>query len=280
MSDLNTPMFSYKQYVNDMQKLKQTGTVDSSIQKDAPRSAGSRGLQKIHQFTKEPVHMMGEDTEPVRPGPANPNPNSIIEKNLDVPTPTVPELANKYGVSTKTIIKKLRQGVKVEAEHTTDFNTAMEIALDHLNEKLDYYELLATVEDVVDIDKNFQMDLMKYLNMKMVQIEKQIQDKPAKTPEEKEDKDFAVKLFKFVQQKLAQQDAKNESRDISEGDLVAKRQSFYNILADKIREPQTGMGKTEHDPRILARVWQMLTGEKVEYNPDKDTYIVHKHNKT
>jgi len=132
----------------------------------------------------------------------------------------------------------------------------------------------------VDIDKNLQMDLMKYLNMKMVQIEKQIQDKPAKTPEEKEDKDFAVKLFKFVQQKLAQQDAKNESRDISEGDLVAKRQSFYNILADKIREPQTGMGKTEHDPRILARVWQMLTGEKVEYNPDKDTYIVHKHNKT
>ena len=273
----NIPIFSYKQYLDDISKMTQQGTIGADRQAEAPRSAGSRGLKKVKDFIKDPVHMMGESEEG-RPTPSQPN--GIEEKVLDVATPTVPELANKYGVDTKTIIEKLRQGIKVEAEHTTDFNTAMEIALDHLNEKLDYYELLATVEDVVDIDKNFQMDLMKYLNMKMVQIEKQIQDKPAKTPEEKEDKDFAVKLFKFVQQKLAQQDAKNESRDISEGDLVAKRQSFYNILADKIREPQTGMGKTEHDPRILARVWQMLTGEKVEYNPDKDTYIVHKHNKT
>jgi hypothetical protein len=142
----NIPIFSYKQYLDDISKMTQQGTIGADRQAEAPRSAGSRGLKKVKNFIKDPVHMMGENTDPVRPGPANPNPNSVEEKVLDVPTPTVPELANKYGVSTKIIIEKLRQGIKVEAEHTTDFNTAMEIALDHLNEKLDYYELLATVE--------------------------------------------------------------------------------------------------------------------------------------
>jgi hypothetical protein len=141
----NIPIFSYKQYLDDISKMTQQGTIGADRQVEAPRSAGSRGLKKVKDFIKDPVHMMGESEEG-RPQPANPNPNSIEEKVLDVPTPTVPELANKYEVSTKTIIEKLRQGIKVEAEHTTDFNTAMEIALDHLNEKLDYYELLATVE--------------------------------------------------------------------------------------------------------------------------------------
>ena len=140
----NIPIFSYKQYLDDISRMKQTGTIGADQQVEAPRSAGSRGLKKVKDFIKDPVHMMGESEEG-RPTPAQPN--GIEEKVLDVPTPTVPELANKYEVSTKTIIEKLRQGVKVEAEHTTDFNTAMEIALDHLNEKLNYYEMLSKVEN-------------------------------------------------------------------------------------------------------------------------------------
>ena len=139
----NIPIFSYKQYLDDISKMTQQGTIGADRQAEAPRSAGSRGLKKVKDFIKDPVHMMGESEE-ARPTPSQPN--GIEEKILDVPTPTVPELANKYEVSTKTIIEKLRQGIKVEAEHTTDFNTAMEIALDHLNEKLNYYEMLSTVE--------------------------------------------------------------------------------------------------------------------------------------
>ena len=76
MADLNTPMFSYKQYVNDKQQLKQTGTVDASIQKQSPKSAGARGLQKVHEFTNTTVTLMDPaslDTAQ-RPQPANPNP--------------------------------------------------------------------------------------------------------------------------------------------------------------------------------------------------------------
>jgi hypothetical protein len=271
----NIPIFSYKDYLDKTVRLKDNGHVGADAQAERPVSAGARGLRKTKAFIDEPVHMMGESEEG-RPGPANPNPNSIEEKVLDVPTPTVPELANKYGVSIKTIIEKLRDGIKIESEHTTDFNTAMEIALDHLNEKLDYYEVLATVEDAVDIDKTFHQDLMKYLNMKMVQIEKQIQDQPAKTPEEQDDKDFAVKLFKFVQQKLAQQDAKNESRKMTESEMIVTKQDFPKMISNLITVPQTGIGKNEFDPKLLSKIYQALTGEPVDYDIAKGIYTVHK----
>jgi hypothetical protein len=116
--------------------------------------------------------------------------------------------------------------------------------------------------------------------MKMVQIEKQIQDKPAKTPEEQDDKDFAVKLFKFVQQKLSQQDAKNESRSVNESELVVSKNDFLKIISSLITVPQTGVGKKEFDPRLLSKIYQALTGEPVDYDIAKGTYTVHKKPKT
>lgn len=209
----NIPIFSYKDYLDKTVRLKDNGHIGADRQAEAPVSAGARGLRKTKAFIDEPVHMMGEDTEPVRPGPANPNPSSAQE-------------------------------------------------------------------DAVDIDKNFQIDLMKYLNMKMVQIEKQIQDKPAKTPEEQEDKDFAVKLFKFVQQKLAQQDAKNESRKMTESEMVITKQDFPKMISNLITVPQTGIGKKEFDPRLLSKIYQALTGEPVDYDIAKGTYTVHKKTQT
>lgn len=76
MTDLNTPMFSYKQYSDNKQQLKQTGTVDAGIQAKSPRSAGARGLQKVHEFSNTTVTLMDPaslDTAQ-RPGPINPNP--------------------------------------------------------------------------------------------------------------------------------------------------------------------------------------------------------------
>lgn len=69
------------------------------------------------------------------------------EGRLDVPTKTPEELAKKYGVPVSKINTELKKGIKVEHEHTSDWATAREIALDHLGEKLDYYEKLAKVEE-------------------------------------------------------------------------------------------------------------------------------------
>jgi hypothetical protein len=65
------PIFSYKQYLDDISRMKQTGTVDASQQAVAPKSAGSRGLKKTKEFIRNPVHMMGESEG--RPTPAQPN---------------------------------------------------------------------------------------------------------------------------------------------------------------------------------------------------------------
>ena len=54
-----------------------------------------------------------------------------------------------------------------------------------------------------DIDANFQSDVLNFLNSKVVQIEQQIESKPALTAEEKENKEFALKLFDFVKNRLA-----------------------------------------------------------------------------
>jgi len=64
---------------------------------------------------------------------------------------------------------------------------------------------LKTDEDA-DIDAQMKSDVLQFLNSKVVQIEKQIELAPAKTPEEKENKEFALKLFNFVQAKLEQKD--------------------------------------------------------------------------
>lgn len=71
---IGIPIFSYKQYLDDMSRLKDHGHVDVDIQLSKPVSAGSRGLRKLKSFVKDPVHLMGEDMDGQRPSPANPNP--------------------------------------------------------------------------------------------------------------------------------------------------------------------------------------------------------------
>ena len=74
-------------------------------------------------------------------------PEGIYEnKLLDKPEMTVTQLAKKHTVSRKQIEDQLSKGIKVEMEHTSKYNVAKEIALDHLAEDPKYYDKLAKVE--------------------------------------------------------------------------------------------------------------------------------------
>jgi hypothetical protein len=64
-----------------------------------------------------------------------------------VKTPTVQQLAKKYGVDVAEVEDKLEDGIEHEMEHTTNKKLAREIALDHLGERLDYYDELEDMED-------------------------------------------------------------------------------------------------------------------------------------
>ena len=81
-----------------------------------------------------------QDREPVRYG--------FRAESLDKPTPTLLQLVKKHGVSLAQLQNQLRRGIQVELEHTSDRATAREIALDHLGEFPDYYDRLASAEQV------------------------------------------------------------------------------------------------------------------------------------
>ena len=67
------------------------------------------------------------------------------------------------------------------------------------------------VQEDADVDAQFKSDVLQFLYSKVVQIEKQIELQPANTAEEKENKEFALKLFDFVQSKLEQKDDANNT---------------------------------------------------------------------
>lgn len=75
---------------------------------------------------------------------------------LDKRTPTEEELAAKYGVDVWFVNRALADGVKVELEHTSDPAVAREIALDHLGEKLTYYDQLETIEQESSYELGYQ----------------------------------------------------------------------------------------------------------------------------
>lgn len=67
-------------------------------------------------------------------------------KKLDQPTLTPEQLVSLHGVSKMHILQQLDMGIKIEKEHTTDRETAREIALDHLREDPNYYTKLQKAE--------------------------------------------------------------------------------------------------------------------------------------
>ena len=58
------------------------------------------------------------------------------------------EIAKKHKVSLDTIMKQVKMGTKVEGEHTTSKSGARITALQHVDEKPDYYTRLKMVESI------------------------------------------------------------------------------------------------------------------------------------
>jgi len=80
-------------------------------------------------------------------------------------------------------------------------------------------------------------------------------------PAERE-KDFIAKGYKR---------SALRTEETNEGDLRMNKSAFVQMLANKIKEPQTGHGKPEFDNRLLAKMYQLVTGQDVEFQGDKFT---------
>jgi len=77
---------------------------------------------------------------------AKQDPREEGQKEENAEGACVEDVAAKHGVSLEEIQKQLEMGIKVETEHTDNFDVATKIALDHLNEDPNYYTKLAKME--------------------------------------------------------------------------------------------------------------------------------------
>jgi hypothetical protein len=84
--------------------------------------------------------------------------NDMEAKGEGEESACIEDIAVKHGVSVNEIQHQLEIGIKVETEHTDDFDIATKIATDHLNEDPHYYTKLAKMEA-----ENEEGDLMKHM---------------------------------------------------------------------------------------------------------------------
>lgn len=64
---------------------------------------------------------------------------------------TIGDLAEMHKAPLPEIIKQIIKGVKVEFEHTTDLDIAMEIAFDHVYEDPKYYDKLLPIKEMANM---------------------------------------------------------------------------------------------------------------------------------
>jgi len=121
------------------QQRKRGGTVSRGIDKDISEDditdRNKKALQKI---------LMVKGIKDLQK--KMPMQDDITVTDLDVNTPSIEDLIKKYGVSNEEMMTQVSKGVKHESEHTTDFNVALKIALDHISERFDYYDMLDKAE--------------------------------------------------------------------------------------------------------------------------------------
>ena len=53
--------YNYKQYINDVTKMRQRGAISAGEQIKSPNSPGSRGLAKVDNFINSPNQIMKDN---------------------------------------------------------------------------------------------------------------------------------------------------------------------------------------------------------------------------
>lgn len=196
-----------------------------------------------------------------------------MNEDFGKPTPSAEEVAKKHGVSIDVINQQLKIGIKVETEHTNDTKMAREIALDHLNEKPNYYTKLKKYVEMTDveyqsagtgartlIDKPNKEPMKTYKQLKKEEIEQldeispelkaRYKEKAEKTVKEVEPwtkkgeyKDLAKNLIKRRQRGLAMVKEQNDTQEKNE--MVESQLHFIKYACKEIIDYMKMGGKIE-----------------------------------
>jgi hypothetical protein len=84
--------------------------------------------------------------------------------SLFKPHKTIEQIAKEKNVSLQYANEQLAKGIKIESEHSNSLDVQKTIALQHLDEMIDYYEKLEIMEQPKDIDKYYGSIKRSYSN--------------------------------------------------------------------------------------------------------------------
>ena len=151
---MSTIPYNYGKYIDDKVSMSNSGTVDAGRQVQSPASAGSRGLAKTTQFTKDPTQMkMGN----------SPIAESMIEirnilnriDGVNVPTNEINELADDDKIEFTKVMLDISQ-IKDRVEALSVDEDAKKSAIQSLTNAEE--ALVALDESAVREDLDYRSD--------------------------------------------------------------------------------------------------------------------------
>jgi len=143
--------YNYRKYIDDVTKMRQRGHIDASQQIASPSSAGSRGLAKTTQFTKNPTQMtLGESMEDIR---------TIINRIDGVNVPVQEEAVTDGKIL--SMISDLRDAIMEHPDMENDQKTAVFTAIEEIEQAVqgiydDYEPFPEGDEFDIEEDEDFE----------------------------------------------------------------------------------------------------------------------------
>lgn len=144
--------------INEVSK----STLLSYIQKAAMSATGAASEAGFKAGRKQPKYNVADETETEKKRLrgiataskklANEDVTMTGSLDQDYVAGKLEKIAKKHGVGSKELRQQLDMGLEVEKEHTDDMDVATKIALDHLDEKPNYYTKLKAVEEATDAE--------------------------------------------------------------------------------------------------------------------------------
>ena len=146
----NLPIEDYGKMMTSLNKIEKEVKEDEDIEKEETKEAtgaGSAGGFEAPLFggpKKNTLFQPGTETKLTKPkgGPVNEDeiPGGLADGM------TLKDLAKHHDTTIDELIDKVSDGINIEMEHTSSIPIALEIALDHIYEDLDYYGKLEKIE--------------------------------------------------------------------------------------------------------------------------------------
>ena len=144
------PIEDYGKMMSSLSKIDKEIKEDEDIEKEVTKEAtgaGSAGGFEAPLFggpKKNTLFQPGTETKLTKPkgGPVNEDeiPGGLADGM------TLKDLAKHHDTTIDELIDKVSDGINIEMEHTSSIPIALEIALDHIYEDLDYYGKLEKIE--------------------------------------------------------------------------------------------------------------------------------------